>query len=386
MAGIPDIESFSENTRNHVYIGLMQNPAKYMSVTSWSVLLIVFAFPSYVAASENIRVLIAERLRTVTIESRSGLVLEQPGRTLAGKKIVIGADSIGTRPLRLGSEAGDIRVGGREYRGVIEVRLDRHGLLQVINDLDIEDYLMGVVSEEIPHDWELDAVKAQAVASRTYAIYQKRLAGRRPYHITATVNTQVYGGRRSERESTTRAVRETRGLVIVYKGKAIPAFYHSSCGGQTEDASQLWNIDAPYLKGVDCSCQEISKYGAWERRFNIKDIMSALGGIGIQARDINSIEIGRITKAGRVKDLYIRHGEGVTSVSAERLRSALGYGAIPSVFFELSLSNGEFVLSGRGMGHGVGLCQWGARDMARRGHDFLSILGHYYPGTETARL
>lgn len=362
------------------------SPVIYMPMMLWFVLLIIFAFPSYVFGSENIRVLIAEGLKTVTIESRSGLVLRHPVRTIAGKKIVIGADSIGTRPLRVGSEAGDIRVQGREYRGIIEVRANRHGLLLVINDLDIEDYLIGVVAEELPHDWEIEAIKAQAVAARTYAIYQKRSSGSRPYHITATVNAQVYGGRLSERESTTRAVRETHGVVLMYKGRPIPAFYHSSCGGQTEDASQLWNIDAPYLKGVDCSCQEISKYGAWERRFNIKDIVSALGRLGIKARDISSIKIGHITKAGRVKDLYIRHGDRITAVSAERFRAALGYGAIPSVFFEVSFLNGELVLSGRGMGHGVGLCQWGAREMAQKGHDFLSILRHYYPGTEPARL
>jgi stage II sporulation protein D len=295
--------------------------------------------------------------------------------------MVVGAAFVGTRPLRISSRDGLIRVNGRSFRGVIEVRKNGKGLLLGINELDVEDYLLGVLPAEIPATWEPEALKAQAVASRTFALYQKKTAGKKPYHIRATVLDQLYGGVGAERESTTRAVRETTGIVIVHHGDLIPAFYHSSCGGRTEDAFELWGIDVPYLRGVDCDCQEISKYGVWEKRLAVSEIADALKKMGYRLNGISAVETRDITAAGRVRDLAIRHADGVTYVSAEGLRTAVGASRIPSVFFVTSTSNGDIIFSGRGLGHGVGLCQWGARSLAQRGRTFRSILSSYYPGT-----
>ena len=125
----------------------------------------------------------------------------------------------------------------------------------------------GVVASEIPHDWKFEALKAQAVAARTYALYQKRTSGRRAYHILChRQQSGLYRPYSGERPRAAQAVQDTRGLVIVYQGEVIPAFYHSSCGGHTENAYELWGIDEPYLRGVDCQCQEISRYGLWEKR------------------------------------------------------------------------------------------------------------------------
>ncbi len=338
------------------------------------------------ASAEDIRVLLAEHTKSVTIESISGLIIEQsPGRE-AGKRITIGPGYIGTRPVRIRSVDGVVSLEGRRYRGTLEIRRSGDSEIRVINELDIEDYLKGVIAEEIPHDWEPEALKAQAVASRTYALYLKKNAGRRPYHITASVKSQLYGGVRSERDAAVMAVRDTTGLVLTYQGRVIPAFYHSSCGGRTEDAGELWDIDAPYLKGVDCSCQEISKYGVWEKRISINKALAGVRGLGYRLNNITSMGLGRITRAGRVKEIVICDQDRIVEIPAERFRSSLGYGVLPSVFFEVSVVKGEIVFSGRGMGHGVGLCQWGAREMAQRGHDFVSILRHYYPGTSLERL
>jgi len=182
-----------------------------------------------------------------------------------------------------------------------------------------------------------------------------------------------------------RAVSDTRGQVLVYRGAVIPAFYHSSCGGHTENASELWGIDEPYLKGVDCECQAISKYGLWEKRISLPEVARALRRLGHPVDGISDLNIGAITPAGRVKEVLFRTAGGTILVPAEALRAALGNTAIPSVFFELELLGDEAVFSGRGMGHGVGLCQWGAKEMAQRGYDFRSILAHYYPGTELMR-
>ena len=243
-----------------------------------------------------------------------------------------------------------------------------------------------MVASEIPHNWHPETLKAQAVASRTYALYQKRVAEGRHYHLLATEDSQMYNGRTGERPSTSQAVRETAGQVLVYEGELIPAFYHSSCGGHTEEATKLWDIREPYLQGVDCDCQDISKYGQWERTFSVDTIARALRKRGYPVRQITAATLGAITPAGRVRDVAIRHVGGATVVPAEALRAAVGNALLPSVFFELELSQTgrDLVFSGRGMGHGVGMCQWGAEEMARRKFGYRAILGHYYPGTELA--
>lgn len=343
-------------------------------------------FPAEASASENIRVAIADNQKTVTLMSASGLETEGVSPGGRENKMTFHAASMSGRSVRIRSAGDFVLVNNKSYRGWVELRRKNNGRLLVINDLDIEDYLKGVIAAEIPPDWEFEALKAQAVASRTYALYQKRSAGNRPYHILSTVSSQVYNGGNGERRNAIRAVRDTKGLVIVYQGEIIPAFYHSSCGGHTENAAEFWGIDEPYLKGVDCECQKISKYGLWEKRMEKSKIASALRRRGYGVSDITDMSIESMTPAGRVKKVAIRSGGRTTLVPGETLRAALGNTVVPSAFFELELEGSEAVFSGRGSGHGVGLCQWGAQEMAQRGFDFRTILSHYYPGTGLARM
>jgi len=344
------------------------------------------SIPAATLGSETIRVAIADNQKTVSLQSPSGLIYAGQSANHAKKEVLYSTVSIGTRPVRIRSAAVVIQVNGKGYRGWVEIRKKKNGLLLVINELDIEEYLKGVVAAEIPSGWKYEALKAQAVASRTYAIYQKQSAGNRPYHILATVENQVYSGNRGERPQTVRAVRETKGIVITYQGKIIPAFYHSSCGGHTENAAELWGIDEPYLKGVDCDCQEISKYGLWEKRVPLSQVISAMRHQGYRLHDILDMSIGDITPAGRVKAVTILHRSGKIVVPAEDFRATIGNNQIPSIFFEVEISDKEAVFSGRGKGHGVGLCQWGAQEMALRGYDYEAILGHYYPGTALTKI
>jgi stage II sporulation protein D len=352
------------------------------------IMCVVLCFlPLAVLASEDIRVALADDQRTVTLKSPKGLVVEGGSSGRHGeKKIVFGSASVGTRTVRVRSRGEVTEVNGGNYRGWIELRRKKNGLLLVINELDIEDYLLGVIAAEVPHDWDIEVLKAQAVASRTFALYQKRTSGKRPFHILATVDGQVYSGRNGERESSVRAVRETKGIVIVYDGEVIPAFYHASCGGHTEDAAELWGIDVPYLKGVDCECQEISKYGLWEKRISATKLATLVGRQGYRLNGITGIEMDSITPAGRVRQVTIHHAGGTVYIPAETLRAAVGYSFLPSAFFEPAMEGNEVVFYGRGLGHGVGLCQWGAKEMARHGSDFKSILLHYYPGTTLKRI
>jgi stage II sporulation protein D len=338
-------------------------------------------FPLTIHASENIRVLIADDQREVVLISSDGLMVKGAASKNHAKKLVFGQKSIKNRPVGVRAVNGIIAVNGKTYRGAVELRKKQNGRILVINDLDIEDYLKGVIASEVPQNWEFEALKAQAVAARTYALYQKRSAGNRFYHVLATVSSQVYNGSSGERSNAVRAVLETRGIVLVYQGKVIPAFFHANCGGHTEDAAELWGIDAPYLKGVDCECQDIVVNGLWEKRVGLPRITGVMRQLGFRLNEISGMSIGAITPAGRVKEVVV-WSEGMTStVPSETLRAALGNTEIPSVFFELELSDGEAVFSGRGSGHGVGLCQWGAKEMAQRGFDYRAILFHYYPGT-----
>ncbi len=347
---------------------------------------VCFLLSAAAYGSENIRVIVADNQKTVVLRSPSGFVGADKTFGRGETRLVFSPRSVGDRPQRVKPSGKFIEVNGKRYRGWMELRKKKNGQLLVINDLDIEDYLPGVVSSEIPAGWEYEALKAQAVAARTYALYQKRTAGRRFYHIHATVNDQVYAGINGERPQTVSAVRDTKGLVLVFEGDIIPAFYHASCGGHTEDAFELWGIDAPYLRGVDCECQNISRYGLWEKKVGKVQVISALRRLGRRIGDILNMSIRGITPAGRVKAVAIRSRSGETVIPAESLRAALGNTLIPSVFFELEYEADEAVFSGRGSGHGVGLCQWGAEEMAERGSDFTSILSHYYPGTKIEQL
>lgn len=367
-------------------------PEKFLSLggfgffTKASLTILLLLLNLNASASENIRVAIMDNQKSVFFDSAAGLIASDDPSGGIKKKMTFTAASRFNRQVRISSLDGSIRVNGKSYRGTMEIRRKSNNLFLIVNELDIEEYLRGVIAAEVPPDWEFEALKAQSVASRTYALYQKKTAGKRAYHILATVNGQVYDGKRGEHSNTLRAVRETEGLVLIYRGEVIPAFYHASCGGHTENASELWGIDAPYLRGVDCDCQEISTYGAWEKRISTSHIEQALANLGYQVKDILDMEIQGITAAGRVRQVAIRHRKGISDIPAEALRAATGYSFLPSSFFELELEGNEAVFSGRGMGHGVGLCQWGAQERARRGFKYQSILSWYYPGTTLSRM
>ena len=177
-------------------------------------------------------------------------------------------------------------------------------------------------------------------------------------------------------------MRETEGLVLAYNGEVIPAFYHSSCGGHTEDAFETWGIDAPYLKGVDCGCQEISKYGVWEKRFTLKSIALSLGKLGYRLKDISGLDIGSITPAGRVREVALKHAGGTTNLPAEAT-AWRNYREEETEHREAPRPAEPEQLA-RPSEPPLG--QWGAKEMAQKGFDFKAILNRYYPGTELARM
>jgi len=245
---------------------------------------VLSALPAF--ASENIRVAIADNQRAVSLKSLSGLLLAGIPSNGRAKILHFTPAAVNGKPVRVRSTDEFIQVNGKQYRGWVELRKKKNGLLLVVNDLDLEEYLMGVIAAEVPPDWEFEALKAQAVASRTYALYEKRNAGKRPYHILSTITSQVYNGVNGEHGRAVKAVKETKGLILTHQGKVISAFYHANCGGHTENASEIWGIDAPYLQGVDCECQDILKDGLWEKRISVSLLAEALRRQGYRINDI----------------------------------------------------------------------------------------------------
>lgn len=274
---------------------------------------------------------------------------------------------------KLGSMKGDLLVMGSHYTGNIDIWKGDRGLY-IINELPLEDYIKDVVAVEVGQEWEMEALKAQAVISRTYAIYQKRTNGDLIYHIASSVIHQVYKGNKPN-VRIAYAVNETRDEVLTFNGRLIEAFYHSTCGGKTEFSEEVFGKSYPYLKSQESTC-EISPYSTWERRFRFAEIEKALNISGI-----TGISIKSYTSSKRIKQLNIATASGTTLINATDLRKALGWSALPSTNFRISANGDSVLFEGKGYGHGVGLCQWCALNMAREGKNYKEILSFFYPGT-----
>ncbi len=297
-------------------------------------------------------------------------------------------------------ESGLVSWKGRRYRGDIDLVPEGNGVA-VINRVDLEEYLRGVLPGEIgsrdPRDRA--ALQAQAVAARSYAA--ARMGERRPvYDVSATVSDQVYGGQSVERPATDDAVRDTRGLVLTWGDRIITAPYHAHGGDVTAAPSEVWKRAAePYLQPVNdrtagggCFC-DVSGNRGWERRFTFAELESLLLRHGREAgvADAGAVRAVRVASrgpSGRVTTLEIETGTGRAILRGNDIRSVLRRdGAIlPSTSFQLEVTGTVVVVRGVGNGHGVGMSQWGAIGRARAGQDARTILAAYYPGTRLSPL
>jgi stage II sporulation protein D len=263
----------------------------------------------------------------------------------------------------------------RTYRGRITARAS-HGRLLLVNHVPLEDYLRGVLPGEMPHDWPMEALAAQAGVARSFAVAEMGRHSRDGYDFCDLTHCQAYRGASWERQSTDRAVRMTAGRVLAASGKVIPAPYHSTCGGKT-----CANVE--YLTYVDDSkngkayCAE-SDHSRWTSAISADDLGRALkiGGTITDIRLLGRDSTGRVTKIEIKVDR-------VTAFTASEFQGAvgrdLGWMRIKSAWFDVRKSGDSFIFTGRGLGHGMGLCQWGARGMARHGRSCEEILRHYYP-------
>ena len=282
--------------------------------------------------------------------------------------------------------AGGIYLNRRRFRGSIDIIREADQTLLVVNEIDVEDYLYGVLRGEVPHRWPLEALKAQAVAARTFALYQNSINVDRDYDLTSDIYSQVYGGKSIERFWTNRAVNRTRGQVLIYNGKLFPTYYHATCGGHTEDASKLWDIELTPLKGVkDPFCRK-SPHFQWRSVVNLREVRTKLASHGYKVGRILSIIPKGRDRAGRIEQVEILHNDGRLEILAHRFRRIVGIGLIRSTNFTSKIEGSIIKFYGLGWGHGVGLCQWGTHFMARKGYKYDQILRHYYPDAEIVNL
>lgn len=304
--------------------------------------------------------------------------------TVAADKGGILLGNIKAKGNRLLIKSGDpnaIIIDGRMFRGNIQLIKKDSGLL-VVNHIELEDYIKGILYHEASHYWPQDALKAQAIVCRTYAVYQMQENKLKDYDVTSDIYSQVYGGRTSERYRTNRVVQETQGIILTYQDKVFPAYYHATCGGHTEEAVMLWNINIAPLKGVVCNFCKESPHYRWHYVASANEIKDKFVSAGYKIESVKDIVILGRDASGRIGELKIITSRKEIKISGKDFRAIIGPNIIRSANFKVNLVSSDFVFEGLGWGHGVGLCQWGAYFMAKQGYHFKAILQYYYPEAE----
>jgi stage II sporulation protein D len=344
-----------------------------------------------------------------TIEARRGRLraVDEDGRASAERAAPFLA--------RTATRGTFVVVNGKRYRGEVWVFPVGQGVT-VVNRVSAEDYLRGVVPLEIGRrsSGEEAAVAAQAVAARSYTYAHLSNDPSRMYDMVATVMDQVYGGVDAEQPMSNAAVASTAGLVLKYRGVVVNAPYHSTCGGTTAAASEVWRSgDEPYLAAVsdripgtaDRYYCDIAPRFRWTRSFTATEFRAALdrylreyasvpsrGGVGRP----ESVAIEARTPTGRARMLAIKTEHGRYTLRGNDIRFVLrqpGGEILNSTYFSIETERAggrgaltRVVVRGTGYGHGIGMCQWGAIGRARAGQDFRAILRTYYPGTTVAAM
>ncbi len=379
------------------------------------------------AREPSIRVGIRVGVSAATLRGPDGLVLSdaRTGRSLGrveagaelevrreGAFLLIDAGEVGrvdgVRVLRADPDGPrPVSVDGAPFRGRVELIAVEESGVNVVNVLPLEEYLLGVVPLEVGPRGpsERAAVEAQAVAARTYAVAHLGGHEEMGFDVFGTVEDQAYGGIAVERPEATEAVRATAGRILTYDGLPIRAYYHSTCGGRTAAVEEVMDRPpAPYLRAVRDTAPDgsawcsISPRFRWTERWGpeeldgrVRDELARM--FGTEPAELGRLDRARVlarTPSGRVRSLAFA-GPGA-ELEVERLdirfalRDAEG-GILGSTDFEIvPREDGVLELSGRGFGHGAGMCQWGAIARARAGQTFEQILAAYYPGAELTRV
>ncbi|MEO0942101.1 MAG: SpoIID/LytB domain-containing protein [Cyanobacteria bacterium J06642_12] len=290
--------------------------------------------------------------------------------------------------LRASSPDGLVYIADRWYRGSVELRPEGSGLT-AINYVDLDDYVASVVGAEMGDRFPLEALKAQAVAARTYALYHRNRRLGNPFDLGDTIAWQVYNGVETATANAQQATQATSGQVVVHNSRLIDAVFHSSSGGYTANSEDVWWDARPYLRAVNDS--HVSPAMPWQRHLEPDSLEEVFGEVG----DVLDLEILEANEFGRAVSLRLHGTESVQDLRANQFLLEMG---LPSTVFTIepvgpanasSAADGTdaempatlFTLTGQGFGHGIGMSQWGASGLAAQGWSYGQILEFYYQGT-----
>ena len=302
-----------------------------------------------------------------------------------------------------------IKFNGKPYRGSMIISL-KDGGITVINCVELESYLKSVVPSEMPSGWHEEALKAQAVCARNYALSNLGKYKSYGFDMDDTISNQVYKGVSSEAESTSKAVEATSGVSLTHGDSLVQTFFYSSGAGTTEDVKDVWGSEIPYLKSVEVPNEEVR---SWEKKFTYTEMNERLKNAGLEVGDVKSIEITKRSSTGRVTEVVITGSNGVYTAKKEKARTVF---SLNSSLYDIEISGGDalkapnvtgvkslpllgkyifeslnrknditsestFTFKGKGNGHAVGMSQYGAKALAESGYTFDQILTHFYTGS-----
>jgi stage II sporulation protein D len=328
-------------------------------------------------AGSEVRVLLREAAQPVEVSARGRPTV----RVEAGRGVVLVAGKPVGRVWRSGGD--QLRVDGQRIRGALEIRRTAGGLA-LINLVPLEPYVAGTLGREIYSSWAPATLRAQAVVTRTYALHRADKA-RGAWHLTADTASQVYGGADAETAAVLDATRATRGEWLAWHGDPILAAFHSASGGRTASALEVWGQEVPYLISVEVMNEEDSPDTYWRASVSRSTLGRALAPLGTDVGLIRGLQVIDRSPSGRAQTVQVRGRGGKVKIPARALREALGMDVIRSTLFEIRTTDAGVVIYGSGHGHGVGMSQWGAQAMAKRGADYREILASFYPGTRLVR-
>jgi stage II sporulation protein D len=336
------------------------------------------------AQANQLRVAVAQKISEVKIgTSTTAIISDENGKKigeLQPQQGLVAQSSNGgikigeTQVIQVSvqpQKGGYIWIGDRWYRGSVRIISDGKQLLAV-NQVDLEQYLYSVLGAEMSTTFPAEALKAQAVAARTYALYRSQSTRQKSFDVDSTQASQVYRGLSSEANTTQAAVNATIGQIMTYQNKPILAVFHSASGGHTENVEDIWTDRVPYLRGVADYDAGTPGY-EWTKSFTTIELSKSL-----KINNIKTIAPDRTTQFGSVVSLKI-DGDTSEIMPGDKVRTAL---KLRSLRFAITPTPTGVTFAGRGYGHALGMSQWGAYKMAQQGLKYTSILAHYYQGVE----
>lgn len=309
---------------------------------------------------------------SVSLESNNLTVTEKEVRH--GKSVIPLADGYALLETK---EA--VKFGTHQYTGKIHVFV-KGERMRLLNEVFLEDYIPGVLASEISYSWHDEAIQAQAVAARSYAYATWLQTKDEAYQIDASASSQEFAGTYAPHPKLVSATKKTAGQILTYYGEPIHAFFHACSGGETERASEVWtNADKKYgyLQNVRTRYCETHPLYQWTTNLSLDEASGALKSY-FSNDTLVSLKAKSLTRTGRIKLITLVGRKESRDIDGNSFRLAIGASKLPSLLFTIRQTGDQLVFSGKGFGHGVGLCQWSAKTMAERGYGYQEILFYFY--------